>query len=76
MTASGFKIKQQYKPISCIFNSELIKTKDSHICINDFSNIGPESLLRIFKRSFQGFVVKLTEDEARKMASGWTLIKL
>ncbi|XP_044480194.1 cucumisin-like [Mangifera indica] len=32
------------------------------------SNIGPESLLRIFKRSFQGFVVKLTEDEARKMA--------
>ncbi|XP_031274042.1 cucumisin-like [Pistacia vera] len=32
------------------------------------SNIGQESLLRSFKRSFQGFVVKLTEEEAQRMA--------
>ncbi|KAJ0100792.1 hypothetical protein Patl1_06471 [Pistacia atlantica] len=32
------------------------------------SNIGQESLLRSFNRSFQGFVVKLTEEEAQRMA--------
>ncbi|KAG6626541.1 hypothetical protein CIPAW_15G056100, partial [Carya illinoinensis] len=32
------------------------------------SNTGPESLLYSFKRSFNGFTAKLTEEEAQKMA--------
>ncbi|GMY39337.1 cucumisin-like [Fagus crenata] len=33
-----------------------------------FSHIGPESLLYSYKRSFHGFAVELTEQEAQKMA--------
>ncbi|KAL0003222.1 hypothetical protein SO802_017003 [Lithocarpus litseifolius] len=33
------------------------------------SHIGPESLLYSYKRSFHGFVVELTEQEAQKMAA-------
>ncbi|KAG6621222.1 hypothetical protein I3842_Q027600 [Carya illinoinensis] len=32
------------------------------------SNIGPKSLLYSYKRSFNGFAAKLTEEEAQKMA--------
>ncbi|KAK7825905.1 cucumisin [Quercus suber] len=34
------------------------------------SHIGPESLLYSYKRSFHGFAVDLTEQEAQKMAGG------
>lgn len=36
--------------------------------VNDFSNIGPGSILRNYRKSFNGFAVKLTEEEARIMA--------
>jgi hypothetical protein len=35
-----------------------------------FSHIGPESLLYSYKRSFHGFAVELTEQEAQTMAGG------
>jgi hypothetical protein len=40
----------------------------SHSFGNYISNIGPESLLYSYNKSFSGFAVKLTEQEAQKMA--------
>ena len=37
---------------------------------NEFRNFGPESLLYHYGKSFDGFVVKLTEEEAKTMAGG------
>lgn len=47
------------KLIICIFE----------IC-PEFSDIATDHLLHSYKRSFNGFVVKLTEEEVHKMASG------
>ena len=37
-------------------------------CINYFSNAVPKSILHHYKRSFGGFAVKLTKEEADRMA--------
>lgn len=66
-------LHSKYKKIRCNLARNILALSYLFFSIHNFSNPTPKSVLKHYKRSFSGFVMELTEDEANKIAGVYML---